>query len=440
MGEDAIIALATPPGRSALAVIRLSGPGVLERTKFLASVKVWRPRGVHHAILREGDRILDEVVISWWPEGASYTGEETIEISCHGNPLIFKSILEAYLKRGVRWARPGEFTERAFLNGKMDLTQAEGVLDLIHAGTDRSVRAAQAMREGRFGLHLLKMREQLIEVLAHLEAYIDFPEEDIRPETGSAFQERLNSIRTEMIRLLKTAPLGRRLREGVRTAIVGEPNVGKSSLLNALLREDRAIVSPTPGTTRDTIEASCQVRGLQLCLIDTAGQRETSDTIEKEGISRARRAMEEAELILQVVDASQPVPVEFPEVQPGQFFLRVANKLDLGVVKGHEASVLVSARTGEGLDLLESKIESLLMGKEGSAEVDEFAINTRQEGALSEAQLCLENGLLAIEQGAPPELISVDLRSALDAIGEVVGKATNEDILDVLFQKFCIGK
>lgn len=441
---DTIIALSTPPGVSALAVIRLSGPDVIAYTDaLLTSPRQWEAQRAAFIHLRHNDQLLDEAVATYWKGPRSFTGEDTMEISCHGNPLIAQNILQAYITLGARPAEPGEFTQRAFLNGRLDLTQAEAVLDIIHASTERALIGAQAMKEGRLAEKLNTLRQQLIDLLAHLEAYIDFPDEDIEPETGRTFQQRIVTMQQDVLALLRTAPLGRILREGITTAIVGAPNVGKSSLLNALLRESRAIVSATPGTTRDTIEAECNLRGFRLLLVDTAGQRDTHDEIEAEGVRRAQSAARRADLILHVVEAPA-APTEsdatIRKEQTGRLYLQIANKSDLGRHEGHTDAIILSTWTGQGLTDLEDAIEKLLIGSQQPATTGWLTVNARQEAALQRAADALDRANTAFSTGAAPELISIDLRAALNEIGQIVGLATNEEILDQLFKNFCIGK
>jgi tRNA modification GTPase len=442
---DTIIAPGTPPGASALAVLRLSGTGSRVLTEQLLARSIdWTPQLAQHVALRNGDQILDDVVLTYWKEPKSFTGEDSVEISCHGNPLIVQNILRAYLEKGARLAEPGEFTQRAFLNGKLDLTQAEAVLDVIAAGSERSLRGAQAMKEGKLAHRLNEMRTRLIDLLSHLEAHIDFPEEGISPETGSQFFKGISEVRDEAQALLDTAPLGRVLREGVATAIVGAPNVGKSSLLNALLRENRAIVSPHPGTTRDTIEAECNLRGWRLRLIDTAGQHETNDPVETEGIRRARSAMTDANLILHVVEgqlSAESDVFDRSELRLDQLYLKIGNKSDLGWHTSQKEALPISIKTGKGLPEMETAIEQLLLKSSPDMEqLGWLTINARQEAALRRALTAFDHALAGLKNDALPELISIDLRAALNEIGQIVGLATNDDILEQLFKNFCIGK
>jgi tRNA modification GTPase len=442
MTTDTIVALSTPPGVSALAVIRLSGPESHAIAHRLVTTKADDTPG--HALYRtlayEG-KTLDDVVLTFWRGPHSYTGEDTVEISCHGNPHIVESIVRACLELGARTARPGEFTQRAFLNDKLSLTQAEGLLDLLYAPTERALASARAMKDGKLGAALETLRAELIDLLSHLEASLDFAEEGIEPRVGDDFSLRVKNVRDKIGQLIRTAPLGRILQEGALAVIVGEPNVGKSSLLNALLREDRAIVAPTPGTTRDLIEAPCSVRGLPLRLIDTAGQRDSTDPVEAEGNRRARALLPKAQLLLHVVEAHVPfVPakIELPAEIP---HLLIANKSDLG----RDASlpseaILLSAKTGAGLDELEQKIEAALLADVTDETETVLTINARQDATLQRAAQALDRALDALCHSTGLEIISIELRDALHELAEVIGETDNEDILTRLFQNFCIGK
>jgi len=439
---DTIVALSTPPGVAALAVLRLSGSesrGIVGQ--LLATKMEWTPGQSVYRALTYQNQILDDVVLTFWQSPHSYTGEDTVEISCHGNPHIVENILQVCLELGARMARPGEFTQRAFLNDKLSLTQAEGLLDLLYAPTERALASARAMKEGRLGQALELARAELIDLLSHLEASLDFAEEGIEPKIGAEFIVRTEKVRTQIEQLLRTAPLGRILQEGALAVIVGEPNVGKSSLLNALLREDRAIVAPTPGTTRDLIDASCNIRGLPLRLIDTAGQRDSTDPVEMEGNRRARALLPKAQLLLQVVEAHQsyvPAKLELPDNIPN---LLIANKSDLGRHASLPAeALLLSALTGEGLGDLEAQIESALLAEMGHEAGTVLTINARQNATLRRAAQSLDRALEALRAAAGLELVSVELREALRDLAEVIGDTTTEDVLTRLFQNFCIGK
>ncbi len=444
--SDTIVALSTPPGVAALAVIRLSGSEsrtIIEKliTKNGATAFDWKPGQAAYRTLTHQDQTLDDVVLTFWQTPHSYTGEDTVEISCHGNPHIVENILRACLELGARTARPGEFTQRAFLNDKLSLTQAEGLLDLLYAPTERALASARAMKEGKLGHALEGVRRELVDLLSHLEASLDFAEEGIEPRIGPEFLARVEKIHAQISQLLRTAPLGRILQEGALTVIVGEPNVGKSSLLNALLREDRAIVAPTPGTTRDLIEASCNVRGLPLRLIDTAGQRDSTDPVEIEGNRRARAILPQAQLLLHVVEAHQPytlTKIELPENIPS---LLVANKSDLGRHPSLPSeAILLCALTGAGLSEMEGRIESALLKEMAGETGTLLTINARQNATLQRAAQSLDRALEALRHSMGLEVVSIELRDALHDLAEVIGETTTEDILTRLFQNFCIGK
>jgi len=437
--KDTIAACATPPGVSALALLRISGPKAAAITSSLAGVPL-PPRQPLPQRLRSDQRVLDEAVITFWPGPRSYTGEDLVEISCHGNPLVVETILQTLQKQGARIARPGEFTERAFLNGRMDLTQAEAVLDVLHAGSERSLLAAQRALAGQLKDRLMEMRSDLLDLLARMEAYIDFPEEDIQPEVGEGFRRDVSHLLQGISGLLSTAPLGQRLRSGYRLVLMGPPNVGKSSLLNALLGSDRAIVSPVPGTTRDTVEESIVLAGFPVRLIDTAGLRSSSDPVEQEGINRTRTAAEQADLILGLIDGTQPRdPCESEWSHFHGKLLKVLTKSDLpGAYSGQ--GYPVSAKTGEGLDFLKKTVAQRLAGSLLAPGSEEIAVNARHAEGLQKATEALAMATSSLASRAAPELVASDLRLALQALEAILGVGTSEDVLDRLFAQFCIGK
>ena len=442
---DTVAAIATPPGQGAVALIRVSGPEALAVATrvFVArgSQKVLRPRMQHFGAVMENGAVIDEVLLTVFPGPASFTGEDVVEIGCHGGSLVTRRILELLLRSGANAAAPGEFTRRAYLNGKLDLTQAEAVMDLIGAQSDIALRAAASQLEGRLGLRIRELQKQLLDLLAHLEAYIDFPEDDISPDTGAVFLERMRSVARELEALLATARQGRVLRAGVRTVLSGAPNVGKSSLLNRLLGFERAIVSSIPGTTRDTLEESVMVRGWPLRLVDTAGLRDQADALELEGIQRARKQLEKADLVLEVFD-STAAPEEVPVVKRDGVVV-VLNKADLPehpAWKNVEA-VRLSCLSGEGLNELEDAIELKLsegLGLHDSA--NDVAINARHQDCLRRSLAFLQAAEAALHAGTPPEFVAEELRAALNSAGEVVGQKDTEDLLGQIFSTFCIGK
>jgi tRNA modification GTPase len=382
------------------------------------------------------------VVLSVHRAPASYSGEDVVEISCHGGNLVTARVWETCLRGGARAARAGEFTERAFLNGKMDLTQAEAVIDLIRAQTDLALRSATEQLEGRLGEKVTQLREELISLIANLEAYIDFPDEDIQPDVGAAFLARLDIIRAKIEALLATADQGRIFREGVRVVIYGATNAGKSSLLNRLLGFSRAIVSESPGTTRDTIEEIVNLRGIALRLTDTAGLRTgETDAVEAEGIARTKHSLAQADLLLHVIDASAPRPPDFEASARNGSEVLLLNKSDLpehGDWKSYNA-LRISCLGENGLAGLEEAILSKVSEQhwDGSSAV---AINTRHRDCLRRALASCDQARQALLKSLAPELVAVDLRGALHAVGEVVGHADMEQILDSLFAQFCIGK
>lgn len=442
--QETIAALATPPGEGALAVIRISGPKALAVADavFNGAKAPSAMEGRHVAFGRIADaqgELIDEVLVSIFRNPRSYTGEDLVEISGHGGSLVASRVLAAVLEAGARMARPGEFTERAFLNGKLDLTQAEAVMDLIAAQTPRAAKAAAGQLQGRLGEEINALRGELLECVAHLEAFIDFPEEGIDPESGAALRHRMEKVQARLAHLLATANEGRLLREGITLALCGAPNAGKSSLLNRLLGFERAIVSESAGTTRDTIEERASLGGYPFCMIDTAGLRETEDPVEREGVERARRAAEDADLRIHLVDASAqrgPVDPLFPDE------LVVLNKVDLVSDRtGLPAGIPISCRTGEGIETLVAAILSKVTGRNaGEAAPDVTAINTRHRDCLRKAQEHLAAAIALLESGEPPELVAVELRSALGDAGAIVGEAGTEEILGKIFSSFCIGK
>jgi tRNA modification GTPase len=441
-----IAAVSTPPGEGAIAIVRLSGPAAVAVADQLFRGKTKLSELPSHrqqfGEVVESDRVIDQVMIGIHRAPHSYTGEDVVEISCHGGVLVTARVYEACLQAGARAARAGEFTERAFLNGKIDLTQAEAVIDLIRAQTDLALRSATEQLEGRLGERISQLREDLISLVANLEAYIDFPEEDIEPDVGAAFLARLDAIREKIEALLATADQGRIFREGVRVVIYGATNAGKSSLLNRLLGFPRAIVSETPGTTRDTIEEVINLRGIAFRLTDTAGLRaDETDAVESEGIARTERSLANADLVLHVVDASTERPPHFEARAVDGREVLLLNKSDLPEHhdwKGCNA-LRISCVAENGLADLEETLLARVSAQRWDAP-SAVAINRRHRDCLRRALVAAEEARGALVENLPPELVAVDLRGALQAVGEVVGHAEMEQILDALFATFCIGK
>lgn len=443
---ETIAAISTPPGEGAIALVRLSGSeAVAVADKIFRGKQKASELASHFQQFGEivaGDRVIDQVVLSVHRAPASYTGEDVVEISCHGGVLVTARVWEACLHAGARAARPGEFTERAFLHGKLDLTQAEAVIDLIRAQTDLALRSANEQLEGRLGERISQLREDLISLIANLEAYIDFPDEDIEPDVGEAFLARLDRIREQISVLLATADQGRIFREGVRVVIYGATNAGKSSLLNRLLGFPRAIVNETPGTTRDTIEEVVNLRGVALRLIDTAGLRaHLTDPIEEEGMTRTGQALARADLVLHLADASIASPENFTTGNGERAELLLLNKSDLPEHPDWKScdALRISCTTEDGLAGLEEEILSKVSAQRWDVE-SAVAINARHRDCLRRALAALDTARSALTDQLAPEFVAVDLRGALQAVGEVIGHADMEDILDALFATFCIGK
>jgi tRNA modification GTPase len=454
--DDTIVAIATPLGEGGLAVLRLSG------TRALAIADLcFRPSGgkapvpssaeshtIHHGHVIRDDRVMDEVLLSIMRAPRTFTREDTVEIGCHGGILAAKCVLETFLAGGARLAEPGEFTKRAFLNGRIDLTQAEAVLDIIHSRTELALSAATEQLSGTLSKRIERLRGQLISILAHIEAHIDFPEEDIAPDTCDQLINRLEQGLEFIDQLLRTANEGQILRRGIRVAIVGRPNVGKSSLLNQLLGHNRAIVSPIAGTTRDTIEETANIRGLPVVFVDTAGLREAGDAIEQEGVRRSHETVDRAELLLHVLDGSEPFAPEdgrYLDQFASTSRILVRNKIDLpsrlSIPPGSNAPVIeVCSLTGQGVEQLKDAIKDRVWAGDIKAEMLQVMINARHQDALRRARESTQRTLDALRERLTLELVAVDLQIAVRAVGEIVGQTTTEDLLDSIFSQFCIGK
>ena len=440
--SETIAAIATAPGTGAIAVIRVSGPQAQQVVQGCTSGRRLQARLATLVRVRDARGcVIDECVATYFAAPASFTGEDTVELSCHGGMLVTRRVLERLLACGARPAAPGEFSRRAFENGKLDLTQAEAVMDIISAGSDLALRAAQNQLQGAIGNQVAAAADILINVAAHVEAYIDFPEEDIAPDTTDTLLAQIDEVTAILNRLLATADEGRLLREGIRTAIIGAPNVGKSSLLNMLLGYERAIVSSTAGTTRDTIEESVTLGGLRLRLIDTAGLHESADAIERAGMERSRRAGAEADLILEVCDITVPRPrIELQ--QTGARHLLLLNKCDQPAHPDwaeETAALRISCQNGTGREALEQAVEKLFLLDSGERD-SLAAINTRHRHALQQALEYLAAARVALCAGESPEFVDVDLRAALDSLGSITGRIDTEDILTRVFSTFCLGK
>jgi len=474
--DDTIAAIATPLGEGGLAVVRLSGPRAqdIADKSFRPAGKKWvKPSAAathtiqYGHIVRHGQSV-DEVLLAVLRAPRTFTREDTVEITCHGGLLPAKLVLDTLLENGARIAEPGEFTRRAFLNGRLDLAQAEAVVDLIHSRTELALAAANEQLAGKLSQRINRLRDEMMQTLAHIEAHIDFPDEDIAPDTKEQLLGRLERGLAFMDELLRTANEGQILRRGIRAAIVGRPNAGKSSLLNQLLGHDRAIVSPVPGTTRDTIEETANIRGLPVVFIDTAGLREARDEIEQEGVRRSRASLTRAEFILHVLDAGEPLTTadqKYLAEFAGKKRILVVNKIDLprklelpsefagragsplpaagvhGVTRPTGTAIVeVCCLSGQGIEALKDAIKELVWSGEITAGMLQVMINSRHQDALNRARAATQRTLDVLRAGETLELAAGELRIAVNAVGEIVGQTTTEDLLDLIFSQFCIGK
>ncbi len=454
--QDTIAALATPLGEGGVAIIRISGPlapEILKKMFRASSPPAWESHHLYYGNLyNSAGFLLDQILAVWMKAPHSFTGEEIVEFHIHGGRWLAWQVLHSIYELGARAAHAGEFSQRAFLNGKIDLTQAEAIADMIAAQSDLALQLAQAQWAGALSRPVAELRKKLLEALVQLEAAIDFPEEDIEILQFSKMKDLLESILHPLKKWIADYDLGRIIREGPLVVLIGKPNVGKSSLLNALVHEEAAIVHHQPGTTRDSIEKRINLGGLSLRLIDTAGIRKAHESVEKEGIYRSKAWLEKADLVLLLLDPSLPLEeADFDLIKlvsaKKTFFL--LNKSDLpflwqiGEKLPHLASasyLKISAKTGQGLRELENKIPELF-GVADFEKGSQVMINQlRHKQALQQAAFCLENAILSLNQKASPELISADLSHAANYIGEIIGEVSTEHILEDIFNRFCIGK
>ncbi len=452
--DDTIAAISTPIGEGGIAIIRVSGPNALavgDRIFYSRDGRVseFPTHTLHFGTIGKNGEMIDQVMLAVLRAPRTYTKEDTIEINCHGGVLTARKILALCLQSGARLAEPGEFTKRAFLNGRLDLTQAEAVMDLIRAKSDRAHSAAVHELEGHLSKKIDEAREKLITILAHIEAHIDFPEEDIAPETRETLLRDTKTVLDFVRSLIATAREGKILREGISVAIVGRPNVGKSSLMNALIGSDRSIVTSVPGTTRDTIEEIASISGIPFRLTDTAGIRRTRAAVEQIGVERSRKTLDSSEIVLLVLDSSKPLSAadrELVQRSEGKNALLVLNKVDLPTRLRLPESlaefecIKVSATNGTGLDTLRGKLVIFAhSGKVGTTDVD-VAINERQKALLEATEKYLTESIYVFNSQQPLEIIAQQLRRSLNTIGEITGKTATEDVLSKIFSTFCIGK
>ncbi|MBQ9999679.1 tRNA uridine-5-carboxymethylaminomethyl(34) synthesis GTPase MnmE [Bacillus sp. PS68] len=458
---DTIAAISTPMGEGAIAIVRLSGPEAIQiadkiykgpKGKTLSSVE---SHTIHygHIVDRPSDRVVDEVMVSVLKAPRTFTREDVIEINCHGGIVTVNQVLQLALREGARLAEPGEFTKRAFLNGRIDLSQAEAVMDLIRAKTDRAMNVAMNQMEGRLSALVRRLRSEILETLAHVEVNIDYPEyDDVEEMTHQILVEKATAVKKEIEALLRTSEQGKILREGLSTVIIGRPNVGKSSLLNSLVHEAKAIVTDIPGTTRDVIEEYVNVRGVPLRLVDTAGIRETEDIVERIGVERSRQVLKEADLILLVLNYSEELSeedVKLFEAVEGMDVIVILNKTDLEAkidtervreLANGRPVVTTSLLKEEGINDLEEAIQSLFYtGAIESGDLT-YVSNTRHISILQQAKRAIEDALSGIEQDVPIDMVQIDLTRCWELLGEIIGDSVHESLIDQLFSQFCLGK
>ena len=469
--EDTIVAIATPSGEGGIGIIRISGEEskpILDSVFFTPSNKTAEPRVLTygHIVDTDEDEVLDEVMAVYMPAPATYTREDVVEINCHGGPLPLSKVLALVLKKGARMAEPGEFTKRAFLNGRIDLAQAEAVIDVINAKTDASLDAAIVQLQGKYSEKIEAIRKNLTDILVDIGVNIDYPDEDIEEITYEKLTKGLEKVKNEIADLLESAKAGKILRDGLAISIVGKPNAGKSTLLNLLLREARAIVTEIPGTTRDTIEEFCNIKGIPVKLTDTAGIRKTDDKIEAMGIERSKKSLEDADIAILVVDSTEETDQEtidlLLQIIPMKTIL-LLNKRDIS--EGISPSLLTEIAARRFGKILETslisdedlpKIEEAIFELSGYAPKDEedanratearrertsgIVTNTRHKTMLSSALKSIKDALSATEANAPLELIEIDIREAYENLGFITGDTVQEDIIEEIFSRFCLGK
>ena len=455
---DTIAAISTPPGEGAISIVRLSGEDSLKIISKMFKGKDLNKVPTHtinygHIIDPKTKKVVDEVMVTVMRAPKTYTREDIVEINCHGGIVPTNNILQLLLANGARMANPGEFTERAFLHGRIDLTQAESVLDVIKAKTDRSAQLALKYLGGSLGKLIHKLREEILDTLSKVEVNIDYPEYDgTEMITAQLLKERTLKVKAKIDKLLETAQGGKVLCEGLATAIVGRPNVGKSSLLNYLLHEDKAIVTDVAGTTRDVIEEYVNIKGIPLKLIDTAGIHETNDKVEKIGVERSRRAIDQSDLVILVIDASESLTTEdrlLINLTKGKQRIVILNKIDLQQkieldeienLVGSENIIQTSIINDIGVDELEEQIKKMFASGIESSQNSVIINNARHVALLNKAANSLEAVLTGIKNGMPVDLCQTDMRDAWEDLGEITGDSYNDELLDELFSRFCLGK
>ncbi len=459
--EDTIAAISTPIGTAGLGKIRVSGPRAfyigdcIFKTRGLKKISEAKNHTLHYGMVMDPqkNKIIDEVVVLVFREPHSFTGENVLEFDCHGGRLPLEKVLEVILKNGARMAEPGEFSRRAFINGRLDLSQAESIMEVIQAKTERSLEIAVNHLQGDLSQKIEEIRQKTIDLLSHLEASIDFPEDEIENFDQKEVGPRIDEIREDIKNLLATSDRGKVYREGLNTVIVGKPNVGKSSLLNYLLAEDRAIVTEIPGTTRDVIEESINLQGIPLNIIDTAGIRSTTDQVEKIGVKKARSSLDRADLVLMLLDVGQGIEEEDLEVYnlvKDKPLLILINKTDLREDKiqqqdlekhfSEHKKIWLSIKQQEGLEKLKEAIIDEIFTEQINTDNEIMITRMRHQEELSDALQSINKARKTKQKGLPHDFLTIDLKDCLTHLGKITGQTVNEDILDQIFSEFCLGK
>ncbi|WP_304986282.1 tRNA uridine-5-carboxymethylaminomethyl(34) synthesis GTPase MnmE [Staphylococcus aureus] len=459
MDLDTITSISTPMGEGAIGIVRLSGPQAVEiadklyKGKHLLNDVPSHTINYGHIIDPESKEVIEEVMVSVLRAPKTFTREDIIEINCHGGILTINRVLELTMTYGARMAEPGEFTKRAFLNGRIDLSQAEAVMDFIRSKTDRASKVAMNQIEGRLSDLIKKQRQSILEILAQVEVNIDYPEyDDVEDATTEFLLEQSKEIKQEINRLLDTGAQGKIMREGLSTVIVGKPNVGKSSMLNNLIQDNKAIVTEVAGTTRDVLEEYVNVRGVPLRLVDTAGIRETEDIVEKIGVERSRKALSQADLILFVLNNNEALTQEdytLYEVVKNEDVIVIVNKMDLeqnidiNEVKdmiGDTPLIQTSMLKQEGIDELEIQIRDLFFGGEVQNQDMTYVSNSRHISLLKQARQTIQDAIDAAESGVPMDMVQIDLTRTWEILGKIIGETASDELIDQLFSQFCLGK
>ena len=456
--DDTIAAIATAPGEGGIGIIRISGPKSLEVAEEIffsmsgKKISEYPARTLIFGNIKDGDKKIDEVLVAYMKGPNSYTAEDVIEINCHGGFISVKRILELVLSKDVRLAEAGEFTKRAFLNGRIDLSQAEAVIDVINAKTDKAHEVAENQLDGSLSNRIREFRDKVTELLAQVEVAIDYPEEDIEFIAYTTLEEKTRELNKDIKKLYETSESGKIFREGLKTVIVGKPNVGKSSLLNSILGENRAIVTDIPGTTRDVIEEFVNIKGIPLKIVDTAGIRETDDVVEKIGVEKSKASFDTADLIIMVVDSSSELSEEDREILEkvqGKETILLLNKTDLPQVideeevkkyVNEENIIKISALHNEGIEDVHDRIEAMVYKGDIKSSSNVIITNSRHKDALYRAMKSAEDAMRAIEDRMPLDFVEVDLKNIWDYLGYINGDTVSEDLLDNIFHNFCIGK